>query len=1002
MVDWIYPPGRDGIAAAQYVLENENEYDWSADANDYDAELNAYENKNDSEGITGVPGVPSISDFRERSNSAENITEKRKGRDSVLRETAFETLSRLSNQFPPVVEEGADTLVWLGEPPQQPGQDDYEYGYVRRQFQMPYLMKSATLKRLNSPKFNKFLGPMSARTERRLKKHAVHKLVKSTAQIKYYIDLSPVVDDEEAMVQLTQLTVPSGALSWHQTAELWNVDTELVCGRDDLDIPPRPVYTYQHGGDNFHETDIENLEKKLDSIANELKTSEEKLSEVQKKIKEDKPKVNPYNLPLEEEYTQLRHHTAIARLLHAIAGNDPKLNSAAKAWTFCMLANYFECASYSGVGHWVISWLLQSGNINFIQSNPGIAYRLGMATQSSWLVRCTFAILVGEQAISKDMKTLPQGRHCYKSKQLECLDDDDINRVDHAAEALSRRVRALIDELAVFPGIWTYSDPESAQLSRLRDVQVVTNEDQQLLAQVLDHLRNYLRRIIYMTMSDSYPFDNKSITPFRASVDFSSYTQVPRSLRFLTQFHWEVLHKEELHRDYLDTPNNHNIWNNTQEVLQREGLLLDESIPYVSKQTLYDAIRALNLSISYSRNFGLNRIPSSGEKRPDADQWLAPPQTDNPNKRSKLEIDDPTQHVIEASVGLALRPRTIGQGQVLDQNIEAGSSKTTSLADDKNSVTTEDDWEEILGSDAEKKAVRFLPTRQEPGEEEEQPLSADPSSSSPKTTVRPSSSSGIVAKLKDMDFESGPSDCEQDTAAWDQLERRTRGAFPRAPLTSSQQVADHVLSTMKLAPSQQSASNSSDRASPPSSTKGVYNFGSSEANEPPAFAWTPKSQVDSVGREKALSSDGGIIAPEGLLRDFSQVLSKKLDSLFIPGYVADGSLDFDIPVDNINTLLCLGEDEYKYLPLWAGGFDDGSGGVFDDGAEVPDAPDVADGGFRGGAMGIIRGIGSSMGGSMAGSEFEDLGTEVGVSTVGKASRYATDGTATETVMSLDD
>ena len=38
-----------------------------------------------------------------------------------------------------------------------------------------------------------------------------------------------------------------------------------------------------------------------------------------------------------------------------------------------------------------------------------------------------------------------------------------------------------------------------------------------------------------------------------------------------------------------------------------------------------------------------------------------------------------------------------------------------------------------------------------------------------------------------------------------------------------------------------------------------------------------------------------------------------------------------------NILRCLTEDEYKYLPLWAGGNDDGSGGVFDDEIPIPDA-----------------------------------------------------------------
>jgi hypothetical protein len=43
-----------------------------------------------------------------------------------------------------------------------------------------------------------------------------------------------------------------------------------------------------------------------------------------------------------------------------------------------------------------------------------------------------------------------------------------------------------------------------------------------------------------------------------------------------------------------------------------------------------------------------------------------------------------------------------------------------------------------------------------------------------------------------------------------------------------------------------------------------------------------------------------------------------------------GENDFSVLCD---TLLCLTEDEYKFLPLWAGGMDDGSGGVFQE--EIP-------------------------------------------------------------------
>ena len=48
--------------------------------------------------------------------------------------------------------------------------------------------------------------------------------------------------------------------------------------------------------------------------------------------------------------------------------------------------------------------------------------------------------------------------------------------------------------------------------------------------------------------------------------------------------------------------------------------------------------------------------------------------------------------------------------------------------------------------------------------------------------------------------------------------------------------------------------------------------------------------------------------------------------------LSDSEVDFRSLTD---TLLCLTHDEFKYLPLWAGGDDDGTGGVFD--ASLPPA-----------------------------------------------------------------
>jgi hypothetical protein len=134
-----------------------------------------------------------------------------------------------------------------------------------------------------------------------------------------------------------------------------------------------------------------------------------------------------------------------------------------------------------------------------------------------------------------------------------------------------------------------------------------------------------------------------------------------------------------------------------------------------------------------------------------------------------------------------------------------------------------------------------------------------------------------------------------------------------------------------------------------------------------------------------------------IFRELSEALSRRCDEIIYPTHLFHG--DQQIPVDLVDNILCLEEDEWKYLPLWAGGFDDGLGGVFDE-VHVPN-DDAA--GFRGGKRGINISPSRGMRGDGTASEsgFDDIASET-VSTVGKASKVATDGTATVRSFNTDD
>jgi hypothetical protein len=89
---------------------------------------------------------------------------------------------------------------------------------------------------------------------------------------------------------------------------------------------------------------------------------------------------------------------------------------------------------------------------------------------------------------------------------------------------------------------------------------------------------------------------------------------------------------------------------------------------------------------------------------------------------------------------------------------------------------------------------------------------------------------------------------------------------------------------------------------------------------------------------------------------------------------------YNIPLDATSTLPCLGENQFKYLPLWAGGNDDESGGVFTD----HNIPPMDIGGFSAPGPAVHTGSGAS-----TSCSFSEINPSDSMSTVFGASHHAT-------------
>ena len=108
----------------------------------------------------------------------------------------------------------------------------------------------------------------------------------------------------------------------------------------------------------------------------------------------------------------------------------------------------------------------------------------------------------------------------------------------------------------------------------------------------------------------------------------------------------------------------------------------------------------------------------------------------------------------------------------------------------------------------------------------------------------------------------------------------------------------------------------------------------------PSYGYAPPSSGDTVFRNYVAGkrdSYGRVFDIGELLKEVTRYVHNLAFQMLQPA-TCDFTAD-PLRVKLTNTLTCLNDDEWKYLPLWAGGNDDGTGGVFqeDCGFAVVDA-----------------------------------------------------------------
>lgn len=322
--------------------------------------------------------------------------------------------------LPWVDDDDGDTWVFIDPSAKQPEQTDLMYhAYVQR-YEKPLSIRSATLTKLQSSFFNERLG--SSFQYRTIRRRGLKNRL--PPQIKYVLDLTPPTEGDEAAWLMSELCCVEGVRSWSQAGARWKVSKTLVGGHDEFTSP-----TAEAGN-----------------------TSQP-------------PEVSP-----------VRHRACIERVLNAIRGIDPMLDSAVKVYTTYAVARFFDITE-SPLTDYIVRWLRAPPNSLFIEALPEIALKIGDGLQCSELVRDSFAILVGEEAL-EILKDDPTPGHSLYGRKRNDVPESYKTRIEYASKSFLGRVMQSFDTLTEYDMSWMETLPEFRKLldNKYRNLDRPVNE----------------------------------------------------------------------------------------------------------------------------------------------------------------------------------------------------------------------------------------------------------------------------------------------------------------------------------------------------------------------------------------------------------------------------------------------------------------------------------------------------------------------------------------------
>ncbi|KAL8928890.1 MAG: hypothetical protein Q9172_000727 [Xanthocarpia lactea] len=376
-----------------------------------------------------------------------------------------------------------DTYIYIDPPAQQPEQtDQMYYNYVER-YRQPFVVRSTTLQALHSPFFDKLLGPTAQyRTRRRLNSRGPN-------PIKYVIDLTPPSEGEDAAWLMTELCCVEGVRNWNQACARWQISQTLVGGKDEFTAQPAD------GAD-----------------------------------KSSTP-----------EFSPIRHRSSIERVLNAIRGIDPKLDSAVKVFTTFAVARFFDI-THSPLTDYIVRWLRAPPNTLFIEVLPEIALKIGDGLHCHDLIRDSFAILVGEEALA-NLSNKSDTSYTIFGRKKNDVPETYRTRIEYASKSFTDRILQTFENLVEPDMAWMETLPQFRRLfldHNTRELPLVKQTKAAFKASV----RGAIYSVLWSDLRNAPKFElgcdkGDSLYPWTSQTEF--WNPLKMAGRLMTTTFWTAL-----------------------------------------------------------------------------------------------------------------------------------------------------------------------------------------------------------------------------------------------------------------------------------------------------------------------------------------------------------------------------------------------------------------------------------------------------------------------------